>query len=627
MPTTDWMMSKRSFCISPEEVADALHSCMEWNMDSYLLSLLTPAAQSARPPISEFYVAAAGLGKSGAVYIGVNLEFPGVPLYNTVHAEQFLVQNALFHGETEFQCIALTDFPCGHCRQFLSELHNSEVLRFIFLNSSVKEALLPEILPLRFKPQAVLGSEIGDLLMAYNGKQKVEFNQTAKDKIAKLSGDPLFVKAAEEAKDHAARSYVPYSGCLSAVAILTNAGHVFAGSCIENVAYNPTLPPLQAAIINAISAMKLESYNEIKTAVLVECEGRQNVNQAAATSVILKTIAPMAELVVLHIQRIEILMKRSIRFLNTLRSWFSTEIVPYEAATIAERTLDHRAWFKESGFSEEDYNTLITRYPRLNEVHLDEPITAKLSFLSEKGMNQQGVVRFFDHVLKQFPEFLEFSLENDIEPNFTYLSSLGFSDNRILIMMIKFPQLLSYDIQSSYSTKIAFLEKLGFTRGEVLDLIFHFPQIVEVSLTNNIDPLVTYLLQELDFESHEVCKIIRKSPELLGVRLSAVRVKLEYLIDSGYELKCVKSLLKRFPVFLRGSLNRDIQPILELLMEYSSIKTVQKIFHKCPQLLCRSYELDIHPKFHFFVELGYDPVDLRILLEQFPEFRNRLKLD
>jgi cytidine deaminase len=39
-----------------------------------------------------------------------------------VHAEQFLVINALLHGECEIRKLAVTAAPCGHCRQFYSEL-------------------------------------------------------------------------------------------------------------------------------------------------------------------------------------------------------------------------------------------------------------------------------------------------------------------------------------------------------------------------------------------------------------------------------------------------------------------------------------------------------------------------
>ena len=65
---------------------------------------------------------AVGLGASGCLYVGVNLEFARLPLYNSVHAEQFLLINALHHGEREIRRLAVSAAPCGHCRQFYSEL-------------------------------------------------------------------------------------------------------------------------------------------------------------------------------------------------------------------------------------------------------------------------------------------------------------------------------------------------------------------------------------------------------------------------------------------------------------------------------------------------------------------------
>ena len=95
---------------------------------------------------------AVALGGSGTIYIGVNLEFPGTPLNNSVgiaamaccqasrteelpsqdvdmsrcmsqvHAEQFLLSNAAWHGETDLKLLAVSAAPCGHCRQFYSEL-------------------------------------------------------------------------------------------------------------------------------------------------------------------------------------------------------------------------------------------------------------------------------------------------------------------------------------------------------------------------------------------------------------------------------------------------------------------------------------------------------------------------
>jgi cytidine deaminase len=54
--------------------------------------------------------------------VGANLEFARLPLYNSVHAEQFLLVNALHHGERAIRRLAISAAPCGHCRQFYSEL-------------------------------------------------------------------------------------------------------------------------------------------------------------------------------------------------------------------------------------------------------------------------------------------------------------------------------------------------------------------------------------------------------------------------------------------------------------------------------------------------------------------------
>ena len=55
----------------------------------------------------------------------------------------------------------------------------------------------------------------------------------------------------EAAKLAALQSYVPYSKCRAGTAVKSVKGEVFAGSALENAAYNPALPPLQAALVSA----------------------------------------------------------------------------------------------------------------------------------------------------------------------------------------------------------------------------------------------------------------------------------------------------------------------------------------------------------------------------------------
>src|SRR4030081_3775653 len=92
------------------------------SLEQLVLELLPWAEAYTSPPISNFRVGAIALGRSGALYAGANLEFPGQSLSFTVHAEQAAVYNAWLHGETGVTLIASTAHPCGYCRQFLNEL-------------------------------------------------------------------------------------------------------------------------------------------------------------------------------------------------------------------------------------------------------------------------------------------------------------------------------------------------------------------------------------------------------------------------------------------------------------------------------------------------------------------------
>ena len=68
---------------------------------------------------------AVGLDASGRVYVGVSVEFRGVPLCHSIHAEQFLVANGVVAGESALRAVAVSHMPCGHCRQFLQEIHSA----------------------------------------------------------------------------------------------------------------------------------------------------------------------------------------------------------------------------------------------------------------------------------------------------------------------------------------------------------------------------------------------------------------------------------------------------------------------------------------------------------------------
>ncbi len=240
-----------------------------------MLELLPLAQTFARAPISGFSVGAVVRGASGALYLGANLEIPGQPLYATVHAEQAAASIAYMHGESGMEAVATTAAPCGYCRQFLEELAPGGEIRVLLAGRRLVR--LQWLLPDAFGPRD-LGRKQGALPM----------NRV---KIALLTEvtDPVMAAALSAA----CASYAPYTGAHSGVAIQVTDGSLYTGAYIENAAFNPSLPPFQAALISLLSTgLHLE---EITDAVLVEMDGAV-ISQKSATEDALFALRPSVRL-------------------------------------------------------------------------------------------------------------------------------------------------------------------------------------------------------------------------------------------------------------------------------------------------------------------------------------------
>ncbi len=234
-----------------------------------LQELIPIAKQFARPPISDYKVGAALLGKSGNIYLGVNLEFPGFHLNQTIHGEQFAVIVARLNGETEIEAIALSAAPCGHCRQFLNELGKD----LDILTPTHPPRKLSELLPDAFGPRD-LGVE-GNLLT-----RGLDFQSN--------HPDPLVALAIEAYRT----SYAPYSKSRSGLALQTRDGTIYVGHYLENAAFNPTVSPLQSALVALVADKR--GYEDIATVILAENPPPQKTSHVPFTRELMKSIAPQA---------------------------------------------------------------------------------------------------------------------------------------------------------------------------------------------------------------------------------------------------------------------------------------------------------------------------------------------
>ena len=260
----------------PASAVAALAQSEKTSADKLMLNLLPLAQSYSRAPISNFFVGAIARGASGSLYLGANIEIPGQCLGFAVHAEQSALANAYMNSEQSVNSLAVIGgAPCGHCRQFLEEISPAGEILILIPNQSPTK--LASILPSAFGP-AALGATQGALPIR---KANLSLMDTASDALS---------TAALEA---ACRSYAPYSQSPAGVAVGTSGGRIFQGCYIENVAFNPSLSPLQTALVQLIAAG--QAYSMISAVTLVELQGAK-ISQRAVTETVLAALAPQLKL-------------------------------------------------------------------------------------------------------------------------------------------------------------------------------------------------------------------------------------------------------------------------------------------------------------------------------------------
>ncbi|HHL2561335.1 TPA: cytidine deaminase [Yersinia enterocolitica] len=216
--------------------------------DALAFALLPLAAACALTPVSHFKVGAIARGISGNLYFGANMEFSGAPLQQTIHAEQCAVTHAWLRNEPSLVSITVNYTPCGHCRQFMNELNSGTGLHIHLPNRPA--STLGQYLPDSFGPKDL---DITTLLM------------DPVDHGYKIAETDALTQAALDGANH---SHAPYSNSHSGVALAAADGTIYTGRYAENAAFNPSLPPLQAALI--LTNLAGKDCGAIRRAVLVE---------------------------------------------------------------------------------------------------------------------------------------------------------------------------------------------------------------------------------------------------------------------------------------------------------------------------------------------------------------------
>lgn len=122
-----------------------------------LVDMALKAMENAYAPYSGFKVGAALLCSDKKVYTGCNIENSSYGASNC--AERTAIFKAVSEGEREFEKIAIVSssgdftFPCGICRQVLSEFMYDKTVVLFSEKDGIKEFKVKDLLPEAFRLQ------------------------------------------------------------------------------------------------------------------------------------------------------------------------------------------------------------------------------------------------------------------------------------------------------------------------------------------------------------------------------------------------------------------------------------------------------------------------------------------
>lgn len=122
-----------------------------------LIDMALKAMENAYAPYSGFKVGAALLCSDKKVYTGCNIENSSYGASNC--AERTAIFKAVSEGEREFEKIAIVSssgdftFPCGICRQVLSEFMYDKTVVIFSEKDGISEFKVKDLLPEAFRLQ------------------------------------------------------------------------------------------------------------------------------------------------------------------------------------------------------------------------------------------------------------------------------------------------------------------------------------------------------------------------------------------------------------------------------------------------------------------------------------------
>ncbi|GAX16525.1 mTERF domain-containing protein, mitochondrial [Fistulifera solaris] len=224
-------------------------------------------------------------------------------------------------------------------------------------------------------------------------------------------------------------------------------------------------------------------------------------------------------------------------------------------------------FLNELGLRKDQLRGIIKKNPRLLLYSVDMNLIPKLVFHLILTLNMEpSKVR---KIILSYPNYLDYNLDDHILPITRYfIQDLEYSSNEFSVILYKFPRVMTNSLRRIKSVVGYLRYQVGLSGAQVKRLLYQSPQIV--SLRNeHLHQQIESLQLLFDLSDEEATRVMVAMPTLLVLSVSQnLEPKRTYLLEAfGDNRAAVKAAVLRLPTLLGYSLEKRIRPRVEAILD------------------------------------------------------------
>lgn len=204
--------------------------------------------------------------------------------------------------------------------------------------------------------------------------------------------------------------------------------------------------------------------------------------------------------------------------------------------------------------------------------------------------------------------------EDLLPPHVLYLIDLGLDLDRIRGIVRRFPAFAYYNLDNKIRPVVEFLLELGVSQSDIPTILYKRPQLCGISLSENLKPTMVYL-ENFGVDKSKWAKVIYRFPALLTYSRQKLKTTVDYLAELGVSKKNIGKILTRCPHIISYSVDVNLRPTVDYFQSIGI--DASSLIHRCPQTFGLSVEANLKPVTQFFLERGYSKEEVATMVSRY----------